>query len=321
MPGTPAESDGNAVELGVKFRADTAGFITGLRFYKGAGNTGTHIGNLWTNTGTRLATATFTGETATGWQQVNFTSPVAVTANTTYVASYFAPNGHYAYDANFFASNGVTNSPLRALADGENGANGVYRYGSSGFPDSTFQSANYWVDVVFNQTAADTQPPSLTARSPASGATGVATASNISATFNEAVQASSINFTLTGPGGTAVPAAVSYDGPSQTATLDPNADLAANTSYTATVSGAKDTAGNQMTTPTTWTFTTGDPPPPPPDEGPGGPILAVGSPSNPFGRYTAEILRAEGLNEFTTADIGSVTASMLAVTTSSCSAR
>ena len=31
---------------------------------------------------------------------------------------------------------------------GTDGANGVYRYGSSGFPSSSYASSNYWVDVV-----------------------------------------------------------------------------------------------------------------------------------------------------------------------------
>ena len=48
--------DGSAVELGVKFRTSSNGFITGIRFYKGANNTGTHVGHLWTRTGTLLAT-------------------------------------------------------------------------------------------------------------------------------------------------------------------------------------------------------------------------------------------------------------------------
>ena len=60
------------MELGVKFRSDVAGTITGIRFYKAAANTGTHIANLWSNTGANLATATFSGESASGWQQVNF---------------------------------------------------------------------------------------------------------------------------------------------------------------------------------------------------------------------------------------------------------
>ena len=80
-----------AVELGVQFSSDVDGWITGVQFYKGPGNTGTHVGNLWTAGGTLLARATFTSESASGWQTVNFSSPVAITANTTYVASYFAP--------------------------------------------------------------------------------------------------------------------------------------------------------------------------------------------------------------------------------------
>jgi hypothetical protein len=149
-PVTPAHADTAAVELGVKFKADVNGKITGIRFYKGSGNSGTHIGNLWSSTGTKLASANFSGETATGWQQVNFATPVNVTAGTVYVASYFAPVGRYAGDGGAFASAGVDNGLLHALRDGVSGGNGVYRYGStSGFPSNSFNSTNYWVDVVF----------------------------------------------------------------------------------------------------------------------------------------------------------------------------
>jgi methionine-rich copper-binding protein CopC len=308
-PGTVAADDDSAVELGVRFRSDVNGYITGLRFYKASTNTGTHIANLWTNSGTKLATANFTGETASGWQLVNFTGPVPIVANTTYVASYYAPVGRYSFNDNFFTA-AVNNPPLHALANGTDGANGVYHYGASAFPTDTFQASNYWVDVVMNQSANDTTPPTVVGRSPAPNATGVAISTNVTATFSEPVQSSTISFTLTGPGGAGVPAAVTYDGPTQTATLNPNADLAASTSYTATLSGAKDLAGNTMAT-VTWSFTTGAPPPPAPDQGPGGPILVVGTPSNPFGRYSAEILRSEGLNEFATTDISAVTATML----------
>ncbi len=142
--------DGGSIEVGVRFRADYSGFITGIRFYKSSANTGTHLGNLWTNTGTLLASATFTGETASGWQQVNFSSPVAITANTVYVASYFAPNGHYSADPNFFAFQGLDNPPIHLLQNGVAGADGIYSYSSSStFPLSTYNSANYWVDVVY----------------------------------------------------------------------------------------------------------------------------------------------------------------------------
>jgi len=151
---TPAIVDGGdpgAVTLGVKFQSDVAGSITGLRFYKAATNTGTHVGTLWSSTGQSLATVTFTGETASGWQQMNFSTPVAIQANTVYVASYFAPNGHYSGDANYFATQGMDTPPLHAPASGVVGGNGVYAYGAaSNFPTNTYQAQNYWVDVVFS---------------------------------------------------------------------------------------------------------------------------------------------------------------------------
>jgi hypothetical protein len=154
-PGTavPAVVDGgpdSAVELGVKFRSDVAGSITGIRFYKASANTGTHVGNLWSSTGTLLATATFTGETASGWQQVNFATPVSITANTVYVASYHANNGHFSFTDNYFSVNGVDNPPLHALANGVSGGNGVNAYGSTSvFPTQTWNARNYWVDMVW----------------------------------------------------------------------------------------------------------------------------------------------------------------------------
>jgi hypothetical protein len=151
QPAVPAANDSGAVELGVKFRADTAGWVTGVRFYKGAGNTGTHTGTLWSATGQQLARATFAGESAAGWQEVAFDTPVAVTAGTTYVASYHAPNGRYSHNAGAFASAGVDRGPLHALQSGVDGPNGVYLYGSGGFP-TTASTSNYWVDVVFTTT-------------------------------------------------------------------------------------------------------------------------------------------------------------------------
>ncbi len=139
-----------AIEVGVKFVADSSGYITGVRFYKPAGATGTHVGNLWSATGQQLASVTFTGETASGWQVATFATPVAVTAGTTYVASYFASQGGYAASSGYFSSEGAGTSPVRALSDAAAGGNGVYAYLSgSGFPSSSFNATNYWVDVVF----------------------------------------------------------------------------------------------------------------------------------------------------------------------------
>ena len=153
-PAVASNPDANPVELGVRFRSDMAGFITGIRFYKGAQNTGPHTGKLYTATGTVLASATFTSETASGWQQVTFASPVSIAANTTYVASYYTASGFYSITRPYFTTSTYT-PPLRALADGDGGGNGVYRYGTGGgFPTSSANSTNYWVDVVFTTTAA-----------------------------------------------------------------------------------------------------------------------------------------------------------------------
>ena len=147
-PSTVDSGDPNAVELGVKFRADLDGSVTGIRFFKAAANTGTHTGSLWTTNGQRLAQATFTGESESGWQTVTFADPVDVTAGITYVASYFAPNGHYSSTGNGLTS-AVDNPPLHAIGNAIS-PNGVYAYGaSSTFPNSSWNATNYSVDVMF----------------------------------------------------------------------------------------------------------------------------------------------------------------------------
>jgi hypothetical protein len=143
-PSTVDVGQAESLELGVKFTASTSGYITGIRFYKSAANTGTHTGSLWSSSGQRLATATFTNETASGWQTVTFATPIAVTAGTTYVASYFAPNGHFSVNRNYFPS-AYSNGPLTVPANG-----GVFIYGSASvFPNLSYQNSNYWVDVHF----------------------------------------------------------------------------------------------------------------------------------------------------------------------------
>jgi hypothetical protein len=146
---TPAQVDSgdtSSIEVGVSFHVDYNGYITGIRFYKNTANGGTHIGHLWSSAGQLLGTATFTGEGSSGWQQANFSTPVPVTANTTYVASYFAPQGHYSADPGYFTSSGVANPPLHA----DGASNGLYSYGPTAvFPTSTYAGSNYWVDVVY----------------------------------------------------------------------------------------------------------------------------------------------------------------------------
>jgi hypothetical protein len=268
VPALPSASDSASVELGVRFRPAVSGWITGVRFYKGAANTGTHVGNLWTNGGALLATATFTAETATGWQTVTFATPVQVTAGSTYVASYFAPDGGYSVNSGFFAGSGYTSGPLYFLRDGESGGNGLYRYGSSSsFPTNTFNASNYWVDVVFaTSLGGDTAPPTVAGVTPGAGATGVSVSTLVAATASEPLDASSVNpdtVALRSSAGTLVPAAVSYDGANSRIVVAPSSALASSTSYTLTLRGGaadpriKDVAGNALATEFTSSFTTG----------------------------------------------------------------
>ena len=148
-------NDVNSYKFGVKFKSDFGGYVTGVRFYKGPNNSGTHIGNLWTSNGVNLASAVFTGETGGGWQEVSFATPVAITAGTTYVASYFDPHGGYSADLAGEPGGlaaGVDNPPLHALANSTT-PNGVYvQSASSAFPTSSGNGVNYWVDVSFEPT-------------------------------------------------------------------------------------------------------------------------------------------------------------------------
>jgi Concanavalin A-like lectin/glucanases superfamily/Bacterial Ig-like domain/Bacterial Ig domain len=102
----------------------------------------------------------------------------------------------------------------------------------------------------------DTTPPTVTSTTPANGATGFSRTANITATFSEAMSATSINSTtieLRDPTNALVPATV---------TLDPTPTLGATATYTVTVKGGiadpsvKDTAGNPLATNRVWTFTT-----------------------------------------------------------------
>jgi Domain of unknown function (DUF4082)/Abnormal spindle-like microcephaly-assoc'd, ASPM-SPD-2-Hydin len=235
---TPANVDGgdtNATEVGMKFKSDTSGTITALRFYKAKGNTGTHVGHIWSVSGTLLGRATFTNETASGWQTVTFATPVAITANTVYVAAYFAPVGHYSYNTGYF-SNAVNNAPLHALANGVSGPNGVYHHGTQGaFPStSTYASINFWVDIVFSAQTTTANPKITVSPSTLSfGSTAVNTATT-----------GSVTITSSGTSPLTVnSAAVSGTGFSLIAgtfptTLNPNSSMTLQLQFKPTASGA-----------------------------------------------------------------------------------
>jgi hypothetical protein len=170
-PAVVADSDSNAVELGVRFRSDVAGTVTGIRYYRSASNTGAHTAHLWSNGGTLLASATFATTTTTGWQTVRFARPVTVSAGRSYVASYHTDVGHYSADNGYFSGKGKDSGPLHAPADSSSSHNGVYHYGGTAFPTDSYRGSNYWVDVLLVPTSggavdAGAPPPSSDAGAP-----------------------------------------------------------------------------------------------------------------------------------------------------------
>ncbi|HUP13990.1 MAG TPA: Ig-like domain-containing protein, partial [Niastella sp.] len=100
--------------------------------------------------------------------------------------------------------------------------------------------------------------PKVISTSPADAAIDINLTTSVDATFNEAMNASTINATTftVAQGLKAIPGAVSYSG--TTATFIPSNALSPNTTYTGTITtGVKDPANNAMVSNYVWNFTTG----------------------------------------------------------------
>jgi Domain of unknown function (DUF4082) len=147
-----SSSDGQNVnyELGTKFQSDISGHITAVRFWKSASESGTHVGRVWSSTGTLLASVTFANETSSGWQQQTLATPLAIAANTTYVVSVNTGNSYYVARSNELATQ-IVNGNLRSVV-GNNGVFGV----PGAFPNNSYNSTNYYRDVVFVSSTAVT---------------------------------------------------------------------------------------------------------------------------------------------------------------------
>jgi chitodextrinase len=155
----------------------------------------------------------------------------------------------------------------------------------------------------------ETVPPTITGFTPANGAAGVNAGATPTATFNEAMNASTItssSFRLEDASNATVAATASYDAATKRAKITPQSALAYGGTYTATVvggaSGVKDTQGNALAANVSWSFTVEAAPPQ---------LLVVTSTARPFTSYLSEILKAEGLNLFTTIDVAFLSPALL----------
>ncbi|MBC7947533.1 MAG: DUF4082 domain-containing protein [Chitinophagaceae bacterium] len=307
------------IELGMKFKASINGYIKALRFYKSSSDVGTHTATLWTLSGTMLGQVVFANESASGWQEAALTTPVAVTANTTYIVSYHSPTGYYS-ETNPYFTEERKNGPLIGLVDNDPVTpNGIYKFSPTPtFPNVNYDSDNFWVDVVFHTSAVDNVGPIVNVISPVDYATGVGVNSNVQISFNEGLDVSSVNSTtieLRNAFNTPIPATVSYNPGLYKVTLTPTAPLGYSSKYKVVIkggsSGVKDATGNAIPSDLTYNFSTVDAVVLAPTEGAGGPILVISNTTNPFSTYPVEILRAEGLNGFSRADITTVTPATL----------
>ncbi len=233
VPATVTVNDTGSVELGVKFVASSNGTISGLRFYKGPQNTGTHTASLWSSTGVLLATATFIGESATGWQTVSFSSPVSITSGTTYVASYHS-NGFYSVSANYFTSS-YSNGPLSTSTNA-----GVYAYGGTSlFPTNTYNGSNYWIDVLYNQSGGATnQAPTAVADNGYSTAQNTALAIAATALLANDTDPNGDTLTVTGASN-GVHGVVAFNSQTNTITFTPEAGYSGAASFTYTISDGR----------------------------------------------------------------------------------
>ena len=144
-------ADPNPVRLGVHFSSSVAGSVTAIVFYKGstAGGNSHTVGLYQTNngtSGTTLATKASSGETSTGWQRVDFDTPVSISAGTEYQAVVLWPGGRYPYTSTFFTG-GYSNGYFSCASN-----NGNYQYtGSIGLAPfyNYYQDSNYFTDIVF----------------------------------------------------------------------------------------------------------------------------------------------------------------------------
>ncbi|MBG1245351.1 N,N-dimethylformamidase beta subunit family domain-containing protein [Nostoc sp. NZL] len=242
IPNIGNYSDSVPYELGMKFRSTATGEILAVRFWKAPSETGTHIGKIWTATGTLLASVTFANETASGWQQQTLNTPVKIQTDTTYVVSVNV-NTYYVATYDDLGSP-IVNGDLSSVADG---SNGVFNITTGAFPTGSYRNTNYFRDIDFVAVPL----PTITKIS-GDNQTGVAATPLPNPLVVQVKDAAgnpqsgvTVNFAVTGGGGSALPVSVVTDTNGRASTtLTLGANLGATTFITNTVSATAEEVGS-----------------------------------------------------------------------------
>lgn len=171
-------TDANAINAGVKFKVNGAPYVQGVSFYKGSGNTGVHVAHLYDmTTSTDLASETYTSETTSGWQSVDFSSVVQVNDAHNYMVWVSMPNGNYAVDgapggSNSFDEHGQFGASDDVVYLPGGSSTGVYAYSSddTAVPNSTTGN-NLWVSPIVADATAPNNNSGLSASDATAGPT------------------------------------------------------------------------------------------------------------------------------------------------------
>jgi hypothetical protein len=172
IPSLPDVSEGSPVTVGITLTFSVAGQVSGARVYAPATiGAGTYEAAFWRVTtddnagsgaGTLLANAVFGALTPGTWNNVAFSSPVTVDTTHAYVIGLRTSQGRYAATGGLFGA-AIVNAPITGVQDGSAFPaggfaklfNGRFTSGLVNYPNSTFGSNGYFVDVLFDPSGAD----------------------------------------------------------------------------------------------------------------------------------------------------------------------
>ena len=136
----PTAPEDKPVELGLRFTSSADGRLDAVRFLRAPEDGATHPVTVWNARGEKLAGAVSPANPS-GWEQVQLSTPVPITAGEEYVVSY--RTNRYRSSPGYFRQP-TRAGPLSTVKDA-----GVFAYGGGKFPTTSFEASNYWVDVVF----------------------------------------------------------------------------------------------------------------------------------------------------------------------------